>query len=248
MMDIVGAVALVTGATGGIGRSLVSTLLEAGARKVIACDLDEAALGEIERSAPGRCETHAFDVTDEEAVKRIAAACGDVSLLINCHGLVIHESYLEAAGVDGFRKEMEVNYWGQVMMCRAFAPIVGKNGGGAIANFLSPLALATHPFCGNYCASKAACRALTDAMRAELAEQGTLVVSIFPGAIDTQMMTKLDMPKSQPAEVAAGVVAAIIAGDTECWVGETAPEFRDQWRIDPSPLVAEAAKYLRLPK
>jgi NAD(P)-dependent dehydrogenase (short-subunit alcohol dehydrogenase family) len=169
MMDPVGAVALVTGATGGIGRSLVSTLLEAGASKVIACDLDQAALGEIERSAPGRCETHAFDVTDEQAVQRVAAACGDVSLLINCHGLVIHESYLEATGIAGFRKEMEVNYWGQVLMCRAFAPIVGKNGGGAIANFLSPLALATHPFCGNYCASKAACRALTDAMRAELA-------------------------------------------------------------------------------
>lgn len=247
-MEIAGAVALVTGASGGIGRALVSALIDAGVGKVIACDLNLETLREVESLALGRCEIQAFDVTDEEAVQRIASACDDVSLLINCHGLVIHESYLEATGVAGFRKEMEVNYWGQVLMCRAFAPIVGKNGGGVIANFLSPLALATHPFCGNYCASKAACRALTDAMRAELAEQGTLVVSIFPGAIDTQMMTKLDMPKSQPEEVATGVIAAIKARETECWVGETAPEFRDQWKVDPAPLIAEAGKYLRMPK
>ncbi len=247
-MELAGKVALVTGAGGGIGRCLVLSLLGAGVRKVVACDVNEAALAGTAALSNGRCEVVVLDVTNEAAVEKVASAHGDVSVVINCHGVVIHEAFLEAVGISGFRKEMEINYWGQVLMCRAFAPIVGKNGGGAIANFLSPLALATYPFCGNYCASKAACRALTEAMRAELAGQGTLVVSVFPGAIDTQMMTRLQMPKSQPEEVAAGVVAALLAGETECWVGETAPEFRDQWRIDPAPLVAEAAKYLRAPK
>lgn len=247
-MEVAGKIALVTGAAGGIGAALVEALLRAGASKVIACDLDEAGLRQLAGRAPQRIAPHLLDVTDETAVQALAAHAGDVGIVINCHGLVIHESYLESESIDGFRKEMEVNYWGQVLMCRAFAPIVGVNGGGAIANFLSPLALATHPFCGNYCATKAACRALTDGMRAELAGQGTLVVSVFPGAIDTGMMTKLDIPKSEPAIVAQGVVDAIAAGHTECWVGETAPEFRDQWRVDPTPLIAEAAKYLRLPK
>lgn len=247
-MDIAGNVALVTGAAGGIGSALVEALLRAGAAKVIACDLGEGGLRQLAARDPQTIVPHVLDVTDEAAVRALAAQAGDVSIVINCHGVVIHESYLESESIAGFRKEMEVNYWGQVLMCRAFAPIVGANGGGAIANFLSPLALATHPFCGNYCASKAACRALTDGMRAELAGQGTLVVSVFPGAIDTGMMTKLDIPKSDPALVAQGVVDAIAAGETECWVGETAPEFRDQWRVDPAPLIAEAAKYLRLPK
>lgn len=247
-MDIDGKVALVTGAAGGIGSALVEALLRAGAAKVIACDLGEGGLRQLAARDPQNIVPHVFDVTDEAAVSALAAQAGNVSIVINCHGVVIHESYLESDSIAGFRKEMEVNYWGQVLMCRAFAPIVGANGGGAIANFLSPLALATHPFCGNYCASKAACRALTDGMRAELAGQGTLVVSVFPGAIDTGMMTKLDIPKSDPALVAQGVVDAIAAGETECWVGETAPEFRDQWRVDPAPLIAEAAKYLRLPK
>lgn len=247
-MDIAGRVALVTGAAGGIGGALVEALLHAGADKVLACDLGEVGLRQLTARNPLRILPHVLDVTDEAAVKALAAQASDVGILINCHGVVVHESYLESEGIAGFRKEMEVNYWGQVLMCRAFAPIVGANEGGAIANFLSPLALATHPFCGNYCASKAACRALTDGMRAELAGQGTLVVSVFPGAIDTGMMTRLDIPKSDPALVARGVVDAIAAGETECWVGETAPEFRDQWRIDPAPLIAEAARYLRLPK
>lgn len=247
-MDIAGKVALVTGAAGGIGGALVEALLAAGAARVIACDLGEAGLRQLAARDRARIVPRLLDVTDEEAVAALAAEAADASIVINCHGVVIHESYLESASIAGFRKEMEVNYWGQVLMCRAFAPIVGRNGGGAIANFLSPLALATHPFCGNYCATKAACRALTDGMRAELAGQGTLVVSVFPGAIDTGMMTKLDIPKSDPALVARGVVDAIAAGETECWVGETAPEFRDQWRVDPAPLIAEAAKYLRLPK
>lgn len=247
-MRIAGKVALVTGASGGIGSALVATLLQAGAAKVHACDIGQAGLKELAQRDPERIAMHVLDVTDEQAVRAVAKQASDVSVLINCHGVVIHESYFEASDLSGFRQEMEVNYWGQLLMCLAFAPIVGRNGGGVIANFLSPLALATHPFCGNYCASKAACRALTDGMRAELKEQGTLVVSVFPGAIDTPMMARVDMPKSQPATVASGVVMAIEADETECWVGETAPEFRDQWRIDPAPLIEVAAQCLRLPK
>lgn len=246
-MEIAGSVALVTGASGGIGRALVDALLARGARKVIACDLNAMALDGFASVAPERCEARVLDVTDEDAVQDAAAECSDVSVLINCHGVVLHEAYLEARGLARFRREMEVNYWGQVIMCRAFASVVGSNGGGVIANFLSPLALVSYPFCGNYCASKAACRALTDCMRAELSGQGTLVISVFPGAIDTQMMTRLDIPKSQPSVVASGVLEAIEAGDIECWVGETAPEFREQWGRDPAPLVAEAARHLRLP-
>lgn len=246
-MEIAGSVALVTGASGGIGRALVAALLAAGARKVIACDLDAVALSRVASAAPDRCRARVLDVTDEAAVRDAAADYGDVGVLINCHGVVLHESYLEAQGLARFRREMEVNYWGQVNMCRAFAPVVGSNGGGVIANFLSPLALVSYPFCGNYCATKAACRALTDCMRAELAGQGTLVVSVFPGAIDTPMMTRLNIPKSQPHVVAEAVLQAISAGEVECWIGETAPEFRAQWQRDPAPLVAEAARHLRLP-
>lgn len=140
-MKMAGKVALVTGASGGIGSALVNELLLAGAAKVHACDLQGEGLRALAHVDPARIETHVLDVTDEQAVRSVAAGASDVSVLINCHGVVIHESYFEASDLSGFRKEMEVNYWGQLLMCLAFAPIVGRNGGGAIANFLSPLRL-----------------------------------------------------------------------------------------------------------
>jgi NAD(P)-dependent dehydrogenase (short-subunit alcohol dehydrogenase family) len=239
-------VALVTGASGGIGGALVDALLGAGVGRVIACDLDPAAMTALARRAPDRITTRALDVTDEAAVAATASAYPDVDILINCHGVAVQQAYLEAESLTAFRREMEVNYWGQVLMCRAFAPVLGRRPGGALVNLLSPLAYLTLPFVAPYCATKAACRALTDAMRAELASAGVLVMGVFPGSIDTPMMTKVKVPKSAPETVACAVVAGLQDGLTEVWAGAGAEDMRAMLKTDPEALFAEAAKQLRL--
>jgi len=245
-MRIEQRIALITGASGGIGGALVDSLLAAGAGSIIACDLDPAALAALARRAPDRITTRVLDVTDEAAVAAAAAAHSDVDILINCHGVAVQQAYLEAESLAAFRREMDVNYWGQVLMCRAFAPVLSRRDEGALVNLLSPLAHLTLPFVAPYCASKAACRVLTEAMRAELAAAGVLVMAVYPGSIDTPMMTKVHVPKSGPETVAQAVVEGLRRGLEEVWAGEGAEDMRVMLRTDPAGLTASAAKQLRL--
>lgn len=239
-------IALVTGASGGIGSAVVEALLAAGIAQVHACDLHPAALAPIGQHSPERVSSFSLDVTDEQAVAAAADSHTDVDILINCHGVAVQQSYLEATSLAAFRHEMEVNYWGQVHLCRAFAPVLASASGRALVNFLSPLAHVTLPFVAPYCATKAACRALTDAMRAELAAAGTLVMSVYPGSIDTPMMTRVNVPKSSPDVVARAVVEGLEQDRQEVWAGEGAEQMRAMLQADPAALFAGAAKQLRL--
>ena len=74
-------------------------------------------------------------------------------------------------------------------MCRAFAPVLKRNGGGALVNVLSVVSWFNAAMQGTYCASKAAESSLTKAVRCELRAQGTLVVGVYAGYIDTDMAT-----------------------------------------------------------
>ena len=91
--------------------------------------------------------------------------------------------------------EIETNYLGPLAMCRAFAPVLKANGGGAIVNMLSIAARVNLPMYGSLSASKAAALSMTQGVRAELAAQGTLVVAVMPGAIDTEMEPNFPPPK-----------------------------------------------------
>lgn len=75
-----------------------------------------------------------LDVTDLAAVRADAAACPDVNLLVNNAGLFANQRLVLAGDPDAARREMEVNYFGVLNMTRAFAPVLGANGGGSIAN------------------------------------------------------------------------------------------------------------------
>jgi NAD(P)-dependent dehydrogenase (short-subunit alcohol dehydrogenase family) len=87
--------------------------------------------------------------------------------------------------MENARLEMETNYFGTLAMCRAFAPILKKNGGGAIVNVLSVVSWFNMPMQATYCASKSAAWSLTKAVRFELRAQGTFVAGVYAGYIDT---------------------------------------------------------------
>ena len=107
------------------------------------------------------------------------------------------------------RDELEVNLFGTLRMVRAFAPVLANQGGGAIVNILSVASWVAFPDNATYGASKHAALALTDAVRFQLKAQGTLVVGVFSGYIDTDMAASVTLPKVSPRQVAERTLTGI---------------------------------------
>lgn len=214
-MKIEGSVALVTGANRGLGRCLAAALLDRGATKVYA-----AARRPETVDLPGVVPL-ALDITDPASVRAAAERARDVNLLINNAGISTGASAL-AGTLDDIRLEMETHYFGTLAMARAFAPVLGRNGGGAILNVLSVLSwVAVSPRVAAYSAAKAAALQLTNSLRLELKEQGTLVTALHVGYMDTDMGAHVDGPKADPAEVAAQALRGIEQGSFEVVADDT---------------------------
>lgn len=217
-LSLAGVTALVTGASGGIGRALVDELLARGAARVHA-----AARRDTGPVADARVSPLVLDITDASSVREAAARCADVQLLVNNAGVNRNASLLHAPDLESARAEMETNYFGTLSMCRAFAPVLAANRPGWIVNVLSIAAEAGMPAMGSLCASKAAQLRLTECLRAELANQQTRVMAAIPSAVDTAMTRHLEgLPKLQPAEVARAICEGLEAGCEHLLIGAPA--------------------------
>lgn len=243
-MKVKGCIALVTGANRGFGRALVQALLDAGAAKVYASARDPSSLQPLVAASAGRIVTLSLDITRDDQIAAAAEACADATLLFNNAGINRHQGVIAAPTLDDARAEMTSNYFGTLTMCRAFAPVLKANGGGAIVNVLSILAKAAIPAMGSLCASKAAALRMTEGVRAELAAQGTLVVALMTGAMDTDMERDFKGPKSAPAEVAATLLAEIDLGREEVYHGPMPEWINAALKEDAKALEGEFAKYL----
>ena len=213
-MKIEGSAALVSGANRGLGRAFARELVSRGAARVYGAARQPAQVTE-----PGVTPI-ALDITDPDRVAAVAKECADVSLLVNNAGVLKYSTFIGAPNLDGARAEMETNYFGTLRMCRAFAPVLAANGGGAIVNMLSITSFYTNPFDASYGASKAAAWSLTNGIRLELHHQGTLVVAVHAGFIDTDMAALVDAPKISPESVARQVFDAVEAGQIEVLADE----------------------------
>jgi NAD(P)-dependent dehydrogenase (short-subunit alcohol dehydrogenase family) len=187
--------ALVTGGNRGLGQTFVEDLLARGAAKVYVGVRDPATV----QSNDSRVVGIKLDITSPDDVQSAADRCADVSLLINNAGAMLLSPFLAAADISVARMEMETNYFGTLAMCRAFAPTLATNGGGALVNILSVTSWYAVPFNASYCASKSAEWALTNAIRIELRSQRTLVVGVHAGFIDTAMAATVAKEKIAPA-------------------------------------------------
>jgi peptide/nickel transport system ATP-binding protein len=243
-MDINGKVALVTGANRGIGREFVEALVARGAAKVYATARDPKKVTDLVERHKGKVVSLALDITDGAAIAAAAARCPDVSILINNAGINRLRAFLAAKDVTDARAELETNYLGPLAMCRAFAPVLKKNGGGAIVNMLSILARVNLPMMGSLCASKAAGLSMTQGVRAELAGQGTLVVAVLPGAVDTDMSRTFPPPKMPASEVARAALDAVEKGSEYVYPGEMAAGIAQGLASDPLSVEKDFAKYL----
>lgn len=204
-----GSVALVTGANRGLGRAFVEALLAGGAAKVYAGSR-AATSWDDPRVVPVP-----LDVTVAEQVEAAATTCADVDLLVNNAGIMRLAPLIGSADDSAAREELEVNFFGTLAMTRAFGPVLARGGGGAMVNVLSVASWVTPPASGGYGASKSAAWALTNATRVELREQGTLVVAVHAGFIDTDMVTRVKAPKISPGDVVRQVLDAVESGTEE---------------------------------
>ena len=243
-MNVKGSVALVTGANRGVGRAFVKVLLEQGAAKVYATARDAGKIADLAAAYPGKVEALALDITKPEQVSAAAARAKDVSLLINNAGVNKMKGLIAVDSIDHARAEMEANYFGTLAMCRAFAPVLKTNGGGAIINVVSVAGRVTIPMLGSYCASKWALFSMTQGVRAELAKQGTFVVSVNPGAIDTDMAKGMDMAKLDPVDVARQSLKAVEDGVEDIYVGEMAQGTMQGLRADEKAIEKQLAGML----
>jgi NAD(P)-dependent dehydrogenase (short-subunit alcohol dehydrogenase family) len=205
-MKVRESVAFVTGANRGIGLAFAQELLAAGARKVYASARNP------ERITLEGVERVRLDVTQPEGIVAAARKYTDVNLLINNAGIALWTGLLSRDAVAAARSEMETNYFGPLLLSRAFAPVLANNGGGAIVNVLSILSWVAVPNAGTYSASKAAAWALTNWLRTGLREQGTQVVGVHAGPVDTDMAGELTLPKVKPVDVVRQGLSAIETG------------------------------------
>ena len=194
-------------------------LLAAGASKVYAGARDPSTVT-LEGVVPVK-----LDVTNAADIAAAAALCADVDLVINNAGVIGAQPAARLTR-RGLRESMETNLYGILSVSQAFAPVLKKNGGGALVNMLSALSWISLPGTSAYSVTKAAAWALSNGLRNELREQGTQVVSVHAGYIDTDMVKDVDSPKSRPQDIAAAVMAGIEAGDSEVLSDDTSRQVK----------------------
>lgn len=204
-MKIAGATALVTGANRGLGLAFARALLERGAAKVYAGARDPGSVV-LQGVVPIK-----LDVTNDADV----AAAAKQALLINNAGIAKFGSYLVDGAIEATREHFEVNVIGPMRVARAFVPVLAKNGGGAIVNVLSIASWINSPLLATYGVSKAAAWAFTNGLRIELEGQGTQVLGLHAGFIDTDMTRDITLPKSAPESVVTQALDALERGESQ---------------------------------
>jgi len=226
-MNIEGQTILVTGAGRGLGRSLVDALLDRGAAKVY---------GTARNGTPAHPDARVvrleLALDDRRTIVAAAQAAADATIVINNAGTAAFAGALDADRA-ALGHEMDVNYVGTLDVIRAFVPVLERNGGGAIVNVLSLLALASTPPMAGYSASKAAAHSLTQALRPVLRERGISVHGVYPAGIDTDMLAGIEAPKSPPTVVAQGLLDGLAADQEDIFPDPNAQAMAQTWFSDP---------------
>ncbi|NQX11049.1 SDR family oxidoreductase [Microbacteriaceae bacterium VKM Ac-2855] len=233
MVSIDGQVVLVTGGNRGLGRAFVAEALARGAAKVYATSRTGEPWGDP------RVVAIALEVTDAEAVAGLVDQAPDVSVLINNAGIA-EAAPLVSGDLAAIRRDLEVDLFGPLLVTRALAPALAAHDGGAILNVHSVLSWAH--LSGSNSVAKAALWAATNSIRLELAGQGTHVVGLHVGYIDTDMAATVTAAKNAPADVARAGLDAIESGAVEVVVDDLSRTVKAGLAADPAELYAQLTR------
>lgn len=211
MVNIEGATVVVTGGQRGLGKAIVEELLQRGAAKVYATARQPQA------SADPRVVSTALDVTDADSVAVLANLASDAEIVINNAG-ILGAPKLLSSDIEDIKAVFETNYFGALRIAKAFAPVLARNGGGALVDIHSVLSWVGG--FGGYGDSKAAFWSASNSLRIELEPQGTVVTGVHLGYTDTDLVSSFDVPKNDPRQVAREILDGIERGDAEVLADE----------------------------
>lgn len=212
MPSLNGSVVLVTGANGGIGTHFVHQALERGATKVYASARTPREWND-DRIVP-----LTLDVTDHASIAAAVNAASDVTVLVNNAGISPSTPSLLNLPEAELRANMETNFFGPLLLARAFTPALSAARNAALIDIHSLLSwFAT---AGVYSVSKAALWSATNALRLELAPCGVHVTGVHVGWVDTQMAKQATGPKVAPEELVRQVFDGVEANEFEVLADE----------------------------
>jgi NAD(P)-dependent dehydrogenase (short-subunit alcohol dehydrogenase family) len=243
-LKIEGRVALVTGANRGIGLALVEALLERGARKVYGGARKPEALAELAASSQGAVVPLRLDITKDADVRQAAQQADDVDLLINNAAIVGHGPFApfeDPAWLDAATREYETNVVGSLRVTQAFAPVLARQGGGTLVNISSVAGLVGMGGLLTYSATKAALHSLTQSSREALQGQGTHVVGVYPGPVETEMSRDFTFPKASASSVANAILDGLELGLEDIYPDALAQDFGAAYAVSPKSLEGRMA-------
>jgi NAD(P)-dependent dehydrogenase (short-subunit alcohol dehydrogenase family) len=168
-----------------------------------------------------------------------AVATEDATIVINNAGASAGHSLL-ALPLDEVRAAYETNVFGPIAVAQAFAPVLAKNGGGALVGIHSALSWLARP--GVCPSTKAALWSVTNTLRLELAAQGTQVLGAHMAYVDTPMTARLDVPKSDPRDIVAAIYDGLEAGAHEVVADGTSRWIKQQLSLPLTSLYPELAE------
>jgi NAD(P)-dependent dehydrogenase (short-subunit alcohol dehydrogenase family) len=230
-MNLNATTALVTGANRGIGSALVKALLDRRAARVYAGARNVASLEAVLALDRKRVIPLELDVLNRDQISALPERVPDLRLLINNAGVLDFGSALDIP-LDAVDRNLAVNFYGPLLTARALASVVERNGGGAIVNLLTIVAIASMPALAGYNASKAAAWSLTQSLRASLASRGVAVHGVFPGPVDTDMAASIPLQKASPSDVANAILEGVVSGKEDIFPDPMSARVYEAWRAD----------------
>ncbi len=230
-MQIENSTVLITGANRGIGLAFAKAFLARGAHKVYAGARDPS---KISMAGVTPIQLDVNSVSDVQAAAQLAK---DVTIVVNNAGIANLGSFMAEDAEAALRNHLETNVLGPLRVSRAFAPVLARNGGGALINVASIASWITSPLLASYAVSKSALWSLSNGLRNDLRSQGTQVLTLHMGFVDTDLTKGLEMPKSTPEAIVERALQALEAGALEVLADEITQQVK-------AGLSAEQAVYL----
>lgn len=210
-----GKVAIVTGASRGIGRAISVALAKEGAAIVLAARSIEKLQGaaELVENAGGKAEIVVTELTDEESIKNLVKATnekfGRLDILVNNAG-VTHLARLEETKTADWERLFTVNARAPFILCREALPMLKKSEAGCIINIASVVGVKGYPLQSAYTASKHALRGMTISLAEELKGSNIKVHLLCPGGVDTGMVSRVRPDINKDELIGADEIAELV--------------------------------------